>query len=48
MTLMAHLNFELYQINIKVTFLNGELGETIYMVQSPQFETEDYKNMVVN
>ena len=33
MELMAHFDLELYQIDVKTTFLNGNIDETIYMVQ---------------
>lgn len=31
MTLIAHFDFELHQMDVKMTFLNGDLEETIYM-----------------
>lgn len=31
MALIAHLNIELYQMDVKTVFLNGELEEVIYM-----------------
>jgi Reverse transcriptase (RNA-dependent DNA polymerase) len=46
MVLVAHFDFELQQMDVKTAFLNGELDETIYMVQSPHFEMEDPKSMV--
>jgi Reverse transcriptase (RNA-dependent DNA polymerase) len=46
MALVAHLDFELHQMNVKIAFLNGELDETIYIVQVPHFEMEDPKSMV--
>jgi Reverse transcriptase (RNA-dependent DNA polymerase) len=46
MALVAHFDFELQQMDVKTAFLNGELDEIIYMVQSPYFEMEDPKSMV--
>ena len=34
------MNLELYQIDVRTTFLNGELNEEIYMVQPLGFETK--------
>ena len=31
MTLKAHFDLELHQMNVKTTFLNSDLSETIYM-----------------
>lgn len=46
MALVAQLDLELHQMDVKTAFLNGELDETIYMVQPPHFELEDPKGMV--
>jgi len=32
MTLVAHFDLELYQIDVKTAFLNGDIEEEIYMV----------------
>lgn len=37
LTIVAHLDLELYQMNIKTNFLNGELEEEIYMQQPAGF-----------
>jgi len=29
LAIVAHLNLELYQVNVKTTFLNGELDEEV-------------------
>jgi Reverse transcriptase (RNA-dependent DNA polymerase) len=46
MALVACLDLELHQMDVKITFLNGELDEIIYVVQPSQFEMEIQKNMV--
>ena len=33
MTLVAHYDLELHQMDVKTVFLNGDIDETIYMVQ---------------
>ena len=37
LAIVAHLNLELYQMNVKIAFLNGELDEEIYMDQPVGF-----------
>ena len=46
MTLVAHYDLELYQMDIKTAFLNGNIDETIYMVQPENFESNDSKQLV--
>lgn len=46
MALVAHFDLELHQMDVKTAFLNGDIDETIYMVQPENFELEDPKNMV--
>ena len=41
MTLVAHFNLELYQMDIKTAFLNRDIDETIYMVQPENFVSGD-------
>ncbi|KAL6348287.1 hypothetical protein AAG906_005584 [Vitis piasezkii] len=45
MALVAHYDLELHQMNVKTTFLNGNIDETIYMVQSENFESNDSKQL---
>ena len=44
--LVAHFNHELRQMDVKTTFLNGDIDETIYMVQPENFVSGDAKQMV--
>jgi hypothetical protein len=37
MTLMMHYNLELHQMDVKTTFLNGDLLENVYMAQTKGF-----------
>ena len=43
MALMAHFDLELHQMDVKTTFLNGDIDETIYMVQPEYFMLGDAK-----
>ena len=40
MALMAHYDLELHQMDVKIAFLNGNVEETIYMVQPEGLETK--------
>ena len=46
MALMAHFDLELHQMDVKTAFLNGDIDETIYMVQPEIFVSGDTKRMV--
>ena len=46
MALVAHFDLELHQIDVKTAFLNGDIDETIYMVQPENFVSGDTKRMV--
>ena len=46
MALVAHYDLELHQMDVKTMFLNGDIDETIYMVQSENFVSGDPKKMV--
>jgi hypothetical protein len=41
MTLVAHYDLELYQMDVKTTFLTGNLQENVYMAQLEGFAVED-------
>lgn len=42
----AHYNLELHQMDVKTAFLNGDIYETIYMVQPENFVSRDSSKMV--
>ena len=46
MELVAHFDLELHQMDVKISFLNGDIDETIYMVQLENFVSRDTKRMV--
>ena len=46
MALVAHYNLELHQMDMKITFLNGDIEETIYMMQPENFESKESKYLV--
>ena len=45
MALVAHYDLELYQMDVKTTFLNGDLEENIYMAQPKGFVVEGKERM---
>ena len=40
MTLVAHFDLELYQMNVNIAFLNGSIEEEICMVQRESFKVK--------
>ena len=46
LAIVANLNLELYQMDIKTAFLNGELDEEIYMDQPIGFVTKGQEHKV--
>ena len=46
MALVAHYDLELHQMDIKTTFLNGDLHEVVYMDQPEGFQDESKETMV--
>ena len=46
MALVSHYDLELHQMDVKTAFLNGNIDETIYMVQPKNFESNDSKQLV--
>ena len=46
MAIMAHFDLELHQMDVRTTFLNGDLVEDFYMSQPIGFEKVGKENMV--
>ena len=46
LAIIARMDIELYQMDIKTTFLNGELNEEIYVNQPLGFELKGQKRTV--
>jgi len=42
----AHMEFKLYQMDVKSAFLNGYLKEEVYVMQPPSFENSEFPNHV--
>ena len=40
MTLVAHYDLKLHQMNVKITFLNGDFEENIYLTNQWGFQSE--------
>jgi hypothetical protein len=45
MVLVAHYDLELQQIDVKMTFLNGDLYENVYMAQPKDFVIKGKEHM---
>ena len=46
LAIVTYMDLELYQIDVRTSFLNGELNEEIYMDQPLRFETKQQKRKV--
>ena len=46
MALVAHFDLEFHQMEVKTVYLNGDIDETIYMLQPENFVSSDPKNMI--
>ena len=44
----AFMGFKLYQMDVKSTFLNGDLKEKVYVQQPPGFQDMSYQIMCSN
>jgi hypothetical protein len=45
MALVAHYDLELHQMDVKITFLKGNLYENVYMAQPKSFVIEGKENL---
>ena len=45
MVLLAHYDLELHQMDVKTTFLNGDLEENVYMAQPKGFVVDGKERM---
>jgi hypothetical protein len=45
MTLVAHYDLELHQMDVKTTFLNGDMLENVYMAQHKGFTVKGKEHM---
>jgi hypothetical protein len=43
---VAHHSFKLFQMDVKIAFLNGQIKEEVYVEQPPRFEDDRYPNHV--
>jgi hypothetical protein len=48
MTFIAHYDLELHQMDVKTTFLNGDLEEEVYMDQLEGFSFKGKEHMMCN
>ena len=46
LAIAAHMDYEIWQMDVKTAFLNGRLDETIYMVQPEGFIAKGQKKKV--
>ncbi|RDX66209.1 hypothetical protein CR513_55043, partial [Mucuna pruriens] len=46
-TLVTHFDLELHQMDVKTVFLNGDIDETIYMMQPKNFVSNESKSMIL-
>ena len=46
MALVTHFDFDLHQMDVKTTFLNGNLKEEVYMKQPEGFSYSEGEHLV--
>ena len=46
LAIACHYDYEIWPIDVKTSFLNGELDETIYMTQLDGYIAEGQEHMV--
>ena len=46
LSIAAHMDYEIWQMDVKTAFLNGSLDETIYMVQPEGFIAKGHEKKV--
>ena len=46
LSIAAHYDYEIWQMDVKTTFLNGNLEEEIYMIQPKGFIAKNQEHMV--
>ena len=46
LSIVAHMDYEIWQMDVKTSFLNGSLDECIYMVQPKGFIAKDQETKV--
>ena len=46
MAIVTHFDLELHQMDVRTTFLNGDLVENVYMSKPTRFEEVGKENMV--
>ena len=46
MALVAHFDFDLLQMDVKTTFLNGNIKEEVYMKQLEGFSSSEGEHLV--
>jgi Reverse transcriptase (RNA-dependent DNA polymerase) len=46
MALVAHFDLELHQMDVKTAFFNDDIDECIYILQPPNYKSDDSKQMV--
>jgi hypothetical protein len=45
-SIAAHFGWKVYQMDVKSSFLNGDLDEEVYMVQPQGFQVPEKKHLV--